>query len=92
MPTVGVRELKNQLTRYLRRTRRGESVLVTDRGRPIAILGPIPARGPLATREERLARLAAQGHVTLPTRKPQRLSRVRVGGPPVSKAILEERR
>jgi len=92
MATVGVRELKNQLTRYLRRTRRGEPVVVTDRGRPVAILGPVTARGPLATREERLARLASQGLVTLPTRKPQRLPRVRVAGSPVSKTILEERR
>ena len=40
MRTVGVRELKNSLSEYLRRVRSGESVLVTDRGEIIAELTP----------------------------------------------------
>ena len=36
--TVGVRELKNQLSRYLDRVKAGEEITVTDRGRPIARL------------------------------------------------------
>ncbi|MBI1959804.1 MAG: type II toxin-antitoxin system prevent-host-death family antitoxin, partial [Candidatus Rokubacteria bacterium] len=38
MSSVGVRELKNRLTEYLRRTKRGEVVIVTERGLPIALL------------------------------------------------------
>ena len=38
MSAVGVRELKNRLTYYLRRARKGEEVIVTERGRPVAIL------------------------------------------------------
>ena len=44
MQTVGVRELKNKLSEYLRRVRLGESVLVTDRGEVVAELLP-PGRG-----------------------------------------------
>jgi antitoxin (DNA-binding transcriptional repressor) of toxin-antitoxin stability system len=40
MKTVGVRELKNRLSEYLREVRRGEHVLVTDRGEVIAELSP----------------------------------------------------
>jgi prevent-host-death family protein len=44
MKTVGVRELKNHLSAYLRRVRLGESVLVTDHGEVVAKLSP-PSRG-----------------------------------------------
>jgi prevent-host-death family protein len=44
MKTVGVRELKNRLSEYLRRVRLGESVLVTDRGEVVAELLP-PGQG-----------------------------------------------
>ena len=40
MKTVGVRELKDRLSEYLRRVRAGEGVLVTDRGEVIAELAP----------------------------------------------------
>ena len=41
---VGVREFKQRLSEYLDRAARGESIRVTDRGKPKAILGPIPGR------------------------------------------------
>lgn len=41
----------------------------------------------------KLARLAAQGFVTLPTRKPLRKVRLaKVAGVPISKTILKDRR
>ncbi len=45
MQTVGVRDLKNKLSEYLRRVRLGERVLVTDRGQVVAELLP-PGQGP----------------------------------------------
>ena len=39
---VGVRELRQNLSVYLRRVEAGESLPVTDRGRPVALLGPLP--------------------------------------------------
>lgn len=44
MKTVGVRELKNRLSEYLRKVRSGESVLVADRGEVVAELSP-PGHG-----------------------------------------------
>jgi prevent-host-death family protein len=41
---VGVRELKQRLSEYLARAERGEVIRVTDRGRPKAVLGPLPGR------------------------------------------------
>ncbi len=38
--SVGVRELKDSLSRYLRRVRAGETIVVTDRGRAVARLVP----------------------------------------------------
>lgn len=93
MSTVGVKELKNRLTYYLRLTKQGEEIVVTDRGKPIALLQPLQSAKQIQSREARLAQLVTQGVVTLPTRKPlSRLRRVKAKGTPVSQRILEERR
>jgi prevent-host-death family protein len=39
---VGIRDLKQHLSEYLERVAQGEVIRVTDRGRPKAILGPVP--------------------------------------------------
>lgn len=44
MADVGVRELKGRLSEYLDRAARGEVIRVTDRGRPKALLMPLPGR------------------------------------------------
>lgn len=44
MSDVGIRELKQRLSEYLDRAERGEVLRVTDRGRPKALLGPVPGR------------------------------------------------
>lgn len=44
MADVGIRELKQRLSEYLDRAERGEILRVTDRGRPKAMLGPVPGR------------------------------------------------
>lgn len=53
MTSVGVRELRQRASELLRLVERGESVEITDRGRPVAMLGPLP--------EDPLARLRAAG-------------------------------
>jgi prevent-host-death family protein len=40
--SVGVAELRRNLSVYLRRVRRGERLVITDRNRPVAELGPAP--------------------------------------------------
>ena len=55
-----MRELKNNLSRYLERVRAGEQVVVTDHGRPVARLTPMDAG------TDRLAELVAAGVVQAP--------------------------
>lgn len=47
MATVGVRELRQRASELLRRVEAGETIEVTDRGRPIAVLAPLPQAEPL---------------------------------------------
>jgi prevent-host-death family protein len=61
--TVGVAELRQNLSRYLRRVERGERLVVTDRNRPVAELGPPPSAG------GKLDRLIAEGRVSRPLRR-----------------------
>lgn len=63
MRTAGIRELKNELSKYLRLVHRGETVLVTDRGIVVALLGPPPVwvTHPEAAAHDALDRLARAG-------------------------------
>ena len=63
MTTVGVAQLRQNLSEYLRRVERGERLVVTDRNRPVAELGPPPATG------DALDRLIAEGRVSRPLRQ-----------------------
>jgi prevent-host-death family protein len=45
---VGTRELKSKLSEYLRRVKSGESIIVTDHGKPIGQI--IPVQSTLAER------------------------------------------
>lgn len=47
MTSVGVRELRQRASELLRRVERGETIEVTDRGRPVAVLSPPPEGSPL---------------------------------------------
>jgi prevent-host-death family protein len=60
--TVGVRELRDHLSAYLQRAKDGETIIVTEHGRPVARLvrdEPFSAR---------ILELVAQGRATLPTK------------------------
>lgn len=56
MASVGVRELRQRASELLRRVALGETIEVTDRGRPVALLSPPPEGSPLD-------RLRASGEV-----------------------------
>lgn len=47
MTSVGVRELRQRASELLRRVERGEIIEITDRGRPVAQLRPLPVGSPL---------------------------------------------
>jgi len=94
MQLVGVRELKNRLTFYLNSVKSGENVVVTDRGRPVAILHGLDEIEDGAGVEERLAALAAEGVLTLPSQKKdfEPFEPVRISGEPVSATLIRDRR
>lgn len=47
MTRVGIRELRQKASEYIRLVEAGETIEVTDRGRPVALLTPIPEAPPL---------------------------------------------
>jgi prevent-host-death family protein len=61
---VGARELKTRLGTYLQRVREGRTLVVTDRGEPVAELRPLPSDNSLPSV---LLKLSTRGAVTLPT-------------------------
>ncbi|HEX9668238.1 MAG TPA: type II toxin-antitoxin system prevent-host-death family antitoxin [Thermoanaerobaculia bacterium] len=69
MESVGIRELKNRLSHYLREVRRGEVVQVTDRGEVIAELRPPEPQNEhqreLLRRYPKLAELVRSGSIRL---------------------------
>ena len=86
MISVGVRELKARLSSYIGIARGGEEVVVTARGREVAILVPVT--------KERMAlrRLAEEGKARMPRGKPKGARGVKVKGKPVADTVLEGRR
>ena len=58
---VGVRELRQNLSQYLRRVERGERLEVTEHGRPVAVLAPIGGA------DSPMERLVAAGRANAPT-------------------------
>lgn len=92
--SAGVSEVKASLSEYLGRVKRGEEILITSHGRPVAKLVPVP---PAEDDDEaRMQELARQGLVKLPERPLDeefwKLPRPRDPQGLVLKALLEERR
>lgn len=84
---VGVRELRQNLSRYLERVTAGERFEVTEHNQPVAILAPLPGRN------SALERLIAEGRVL-----PARLDLTDLGPPPerslemsISEALADQR-
>ena len=84
---VGVRELRQNLSQYLRRVAAGERFEVTEHNLPVAVLAPLPGRS------SALDRLMAAGRVV-----PARLALMELGPPPglpsemtLSEALAEQR-
>ena len=92
MKTVGCRELKNRLGRYLGLVRRGETIIVTDRGKTVArILPPSPADEEPPDLEQILQQLEAEGHLRRGTGRFKHFKPIPVKGKPLSRMILEDR-
>lgn len=83
---VGVRELRQNLSVYLARLSTGTVFRVTDRGRAVALLIPIPQHSSAVERLIASGRATAPKHDLLSVRRPQ-------GRPTskVSRALLTDR-
>ncbi len=60
MQSVGIRELRQRASELLRAVERGETFEITDRGRAVAVLSPLPSGSPYA-------RMLAEGAIILAT-------------------------
>jgi prevent-host-death family protein len=96
MKRASISEAKNRLSALIDRVRHGETVVIEDRGVPVARLESVLSRTGTAA-EGRLARLERQGLVRRPTAAPPKellaasaLPRPR-GGARLSAALLAER-
>ena len=86
---VGARELKTRLGTYLQQVRQGRTLVITDRGEPVAELRPIAGD---SSDGAVLKRLEATGAVTCLEQRALRPFRpVGNRGAPVSDAILQDR-
>lgn len=82
---VGIRELRADLSRFVKRVREGEEIVVTDRGKAVARLVPLDG-------ERTIDRLIREGLVRpAPNRGRRTLPRPIEGAGPLSDLVIEGR-
>jgi prevent-host-death family protein len=89
MERVGVRELRQNLSKYLTEVKAGESLIVTERGREVARISPS------GSKDSPIARLVAEHGATMPRRPLLECAASSNRGPavgPPSIQVLEELR
>jgi prevent-host-death family protein len=89
---LGLREANQQFSKAIRAVRAGKEVVLTDRGRPIAVIKPVTAGDADGAA---LQAMADAGLITPATRKgpmpPARWRPVKVKGKPVSATVIDDR-
>ena len=89
METIGIKELKVNLSRYMKRVKTGERIIVTDRKKEIAIIMPLGKKN----REEEIYQLIQRGMAIWSGGRPKgRPMRIVSRGNSVSAAVIEDRR
>ena len=89
METIGLRELKENLSRYMKRVQTGERIIVTDRKKEIAIIMPLEKKA----EEEKIHQLIQRGMAWWSGGKPEGMpARIVSRGKSVSSAVIEGRR
>ena len=93
MCSLGIRELKNELSHYLRHARQRGRLIVTERGKPIAIMQSLDDAQASPTPELELARLAKEGAVRLRQgHRVKKIPLVEISVRSVSSTITQDRR
>lgn len=87
---LGLREANQHFSKAIKAVRAGKEVILTERGRPIAVIKPIKEA---PAEEAALKRMADEGLITLPSRTGPlpRFEPVQVKGKPLSQTIIENR-
>lgn len=85
MTSVGIRELRQRASELLRQVGRGETIEINDRGRPVALLTPIPQGSPLE-------RMRAAGEIEAATEELDDLPEPVAGVESASQALARLRR
>jgi len=85
---VGARELKSKLSEYMRRVKAGETITVTEHGKPIGQIVPVKP-----TVEERLLAMVAAGQAEWNGQKlkPYQPKAVNRGARPLSDLVVDDR-
>jgi prevent-host-death family protein len=94
MRHIGIRELKNRLSHYVRLARAGQEILVTDRGEGVAELVPPQRRKRGRELRQRLSELARRGLATVGAPQDPALYRRfrRIAPPGTARRLLDEER
>ncbi len=89
---LGLREANQRFSQTIKAVRAGKEIILTDRGRPIAVIKPIKDE---SGRQAMLNAMAEQGLITVAVRKgpmpTPRWRPVKVKGKPVSQTIIDDR-
>lgn len=93
MKTVGSREFKNRMGRYMKAVRQGQSLLLTERGKPVAkVVPPDPEPSVELTLTDILKKLEAEGKIRLAKRPLSKFRSIPSRGKSASQMILEDRK
>ncbi|MBW1814503.1 MAG: type II toxin-antitoxin system prevent-host-death family antitoxin [Deltaproteobacteria bacterium] len=89
MERIGIRELKENMSRYMKKVKTGEKIIVTDRKKEIAVIMPLVNKAG----EEKLYELIQRGMASwagsIPEGMPERIITKKQS---VSSAVIEDRR
>jgi prevent-host-death family protein len=89
MERIGIRELKENMSRYMKKVRTGEKIIVTDRNNEIAIILPLGKNAG----EEKLYQFIQRGMASWSGGMPDGMPRRIISkGKSVSSAVIEDRR
>jgi prevent-host-death family protein len=88
MVKAGIRKLKNNLRYYMSLVRNGEQVVVTNRGRDVALIVPVEG----SDNYSRLMEMVKEGLAIWEGGKPIAPEPIAASGKPVSEIIIEDRR
>jgi len=89
METIGIRELKENLSRYMKKVKTGEKIIVTDRKKEIAVIMPLEKKA----KEEKIYQMIQRGGACWSGGKPAGMNkRIISKGRSVSRAVIEDRR